>query len=361
MALTPRRDTDHTMKIASAASAFPKHYYSQKFLLEKLQEYWGDSLRNPQLLARLHRNVAVEGRHLVMEPEKYYEIDTWGKANDVWIEAAQELGEQALCRALQHASLDRKQLGALFFTSVTGISSPSIDALLINRMGLPTNIRRVPIFGLGCVAGAAGIARAADYVRAYPAHAAALVSVELCSLTIQRDDLSVANLISSGLFADGSAAVIVTGNELNAGGPEILATRSVFYPDTEEMMGWKVTEKGFRITLSPEVPVLIREHLGQDVDAFLADHGHKRRDVGSWVLHTGGPKVLEATAAALDLHDGQLDASWDCLKKVGNLSSASVLVVLEDVMRNRRPEPGTLGVLAAMGPGFCSELVLLRW
>src|SRR3984885_1453670 len=349
------------MKIASAASAFPKNYYPQKVLLEKLQEYWGDQLRNPQMLARLHRNVAVEGRHLAMEPEKYYKLNTWGQANDVWIEVAQELGEQALCRALHHAGLGAREIGALFFTSVTGISSPSIDAILINRMGLSPNIRRLPIFGLGCVAGAAGVARAADYVRAYPKQVAALVSVELCSLTIQREDLSVANLISSGLFADGSAAVIVTGDDLNANGPEIVATKSIFYPDTEEMMGWKVSEKGFRITLSPEVPVLIRENLGHDVDAFLAEQGHKRSDIGSWVLHTGGPKVLEATAAALELNDGQLDASWDCLKKVGNLSSASVLVVLEDVMRNRRPEPGTLGILAAMGPGFCSELVLLRW
>ena len=349
------------MKIASAASAFPEHYYPQQFLLQKLQEYWGDRLRNPQMLARLHRNVEVKGRHLAMPPEKYYEIDTWGKANDVWIQVAQELGEQALCRALHHAGLEPGELGALFFTSVTGISSPSIDALLINRMGLSTNIRRVPIFGLGCVAGAAGIARAADYVRAYPSQSAALVSVELCSLTIQRDDLSVANLISSGLFADGSAAVIVTGDDVNALGPEILATRSVFYPETEEMMGWHISEKGFKITLSPDVPVLIREHLGKDVDVFLADYELTRNDIGSWVLHTGGPKVLEATAAALDLNDGQLDASWDCLKRVGNLSSASVLVVLEDVMRNRRPEPGTLGVLAAMGPGFCSELVLLKW
>jgi len=318
-------------------------------------------LRNPALLARLHRNVTVEGRHLALPPEKYYELPTWGKANDVWIQVAQELGEQALCRALHHAGIDAKQLGALIFVSVTGISSPSIDAILINRMKLPVNIRRVPVFGLGCVAGAAGIARAADYVKAYPGQAAALVSVELCSLTIQRDDLSVANLISSGLFADGSAAVIVTGSEMESTGPEILATRSIFYPQTEEMMGWKITEKGFRITLSPEVPVLIRENLGHDMDAFLADQGLKRADIKSWVLHTGGPKVLEATAEALDLHNGQLDASWDCLKKVGNLSSASVLVVLEDVMRNRRPEPGTLGILAAMGPGFCSELLLLRW
>jgi alkylresorcinol/alkylpyrone synthase len=349
------------MRIASAASAFPKHYYPQKFLLEKLQEYWGERLKNPLTLARLHRNVTVDGRHLALPTDDYYKITTWGQANDIWIKVAQELGEQALCRALHHAGLAPEQLGALFFTSVTGISSPSIDALLINRMGLPPNIRRVPIFGLGCVAGAAGIARAADYVRAYPSQAAALVSVELCSLTLQRDDMSVANLISSGLFADGSAAVIVCGADMNASGPEILATRSVFYPDTEEMMGWKVSEKGFNITLSPEVPTLIRENLGRDVDAFLADEGYKRSDLNSWVLHTGGPKVLEATADALELRNGQLDASWACLRRVGNLSSASVLVVLEDVMRNRRPEPGTLGLLAAMGPGFCSELLLLKW
>ena len=354
------------MKIASAASAFPKHYYSQKFLLEQLQEYWGDRLRNPQMLARLHHNVTVEGRYLALPTEKYYDIKTWGQANDIWIRVAQELGERALCLALHNAGVEPQDLGALLFTTVTGVASPSIDALLINRMGLPTNIRRTPIFGLGCVAGAAGIARASDYVRAYPKQAAALVSVELCSLTLQREDLSVANLISSGLFADGAAAVIVTGAEFERAGrevvgPTIVATRSIFYPSTEDMMGWKISERGFRILLSTEVPTLIRENLGRDVDAFLADNGLKRDDLKSWVLHTGGPKVLEASAAALGLHNGQLDASWDCLRKVGNLSSASVLCVLEDVMKNRRPEPGTLGLLAAMGPGFCSELLLLRW
>jgi alkylresorcinol/alkylpyrone synthase len=358
------------MRIASAASAFPKHYYSQKFLLAQLQQYWGEQLKNPQLLERLHRNVTVDGRYLAIPTEQYYEIKTWGQANDVWIKVAQELGEQALCRAFNNAGIGTGDLGALFFTTVTGIASPSIDALLINRMGLPANIRRTPIFGLGCVAGAAGIARAADYVRAYPKQAAALVSVELCSLTLQREDLSVANLISSGLFADGAAAVIVTGTEFARGvptsdseirGPEILATRSVFYPDTEEMMGWNISEKGFKIVLSTEVPNLIREKLGADVDAFLADYGYKRSDLKSWVLHTGGPKILEASAAALGLNNGELKASWDCLRKVGNLSSASVLVVLEDVMKNRRPEPASLGLLAAMGPGFCSELVLLRW
>jgi alkylresorcinol/alkylpyrone synthase len=354
------------MKIASAASAFPKHYYTQKVLLQRLQDYWGDELKNPLLLARLHRNVTVDGRYLAIPAEQYVDIKTWGQANDIWIRVAQELGEQALCRALQNAGVQSSELGCLLFTTVTGVASPSIDGMLINRMGLPTNIRRTPIFGLGCVAGAAGIARASDYVRAYPKQAAALVSVELCSLTLQREDLSVANLISSGLFADGAAAVIVTGSEFEPSGaeivgPKIVATRSVFYPNTEDMMGWNISEKGFRIILSTEVPTLIRENLGRDVDAFLADNGHKRGDLKSFVLHTGGPKVLDASADALGLHNGQLDASWDCLRKVGNLSSASVLCVLEDVMKNRRPEPGTLGLLAAMGPGFCSELLLLEW
>jgi alkylresorcinol/alkylpyrone synthase len=354
------------MRIARAASAFPKHYYSQKFLLERLQDYWGKDLPNPQLLARLHRNVSVEGRYLSIPAERYPEIKSWGEANDIWIEVAQELGERALCLALHYAGIKAGNLGALFFTTVTGIASPSIDALLINRMGLATNIRRTPIFGLGCVAGAAGIARAADYVRAYPAQAAALVAVELCSLTLQRGDLSVANLISSGLFADGAAAAIVTGKEFDTAekeisGPKILATRSIFYPETEAMMGWNISEKGFRIVLSTEVPNLIREKLGHDVDAFLADNGHQRSDLKSFVLHTGGPKILQASEAALGLKNGELAASWDSLRKVGNLSSASVLVVLEEVMKNRRPEPGTLGLLAAMGPGFCSELVLLQW
>jgi alkylresorcinol/alkylpyrone synthase len=228
-------------------------------------------------------------------------------------------------------------------------------------MGLCRNIRRIPVFGLGCVAGAAGISRAADYVRAYPDQIAIVLSVELCSLTLQREDISMANLISSGLFGDGAAAVIVAGANCGLPGATILATRSVFYPDTEEMMGWDVSEKGFRIVLSREIPDLVRKNLAHDLDDFLAERALTRDDIGTWVLHTGGPKILEATAVALGLKNGELDVSWQCLRRTGNLSSASVLVVLEEVMKNRRPKPGTLGLLAAMGPGFCSEFVLLQW
>jgi alkylresorcinol/alkylpyrone synthase len=349
------------MQIASASSAFPRHYYSQEMLLEALQEYWGDQIENPHVLRRLHRHVGVDGRFLSLPKEEYVKMKTWGEANHHWIRTAKELGEKAITGALAGAGLHGRNLGAFFFTSVTGICSPSIDALLINQMGLCGNIRRVPIFGLGCVAGAAAISRAADYVRAYPGQVAVVLSVELCSLTLQREDVSMANMISAGLFGDGAAAVIVAGADCGLPGPTILATRSVFYPNTEEMMGWDISEKGFRIVLSREVPNLVRKNLAHDVDAFLAERGLTRADIGSWILHTGGPKILEATAEALDLKNGELDVSWDCLRRTGNLSSASVLVVLEEVMKNRRPEPGTLSLLAAMGPGFCSEFVLLEW
>jgi alkylresorcinol/alkylpyrone synthase len=353
------------MQIISASSAFPKHYYSQEMLFTALQEFWGDRLAKPEVLRRLHKNVGVDGRFLALPIDAYPLLKGWGEANNHWIRTALELGYCSVSRALTGAGLDARNVGALFFTSVTGIASPSIDARLINRLGLSPNVKRVPMFGLGCVAGAAGIARAADYVRAYPDEVAVLLAVELCSLTLQRDDLSVANIISAGLFGDGAAAVVVAGDKCDwsrpSAGPRIVATRSIFYPETEEMMGWDISESGFRIVLSPEVPELIRRKLGDDVDRFLADLGRDRGDVGSWVLHTGGPKVLQATAESLGLNNGQLEASWDCLRRVGNLSSASVLVVLEDVMKNRRPAPGTFGLLAAMGPGFCSELVALEW
>jgi alkylresorcinol/alkylpyrone synthase len=349
------------MRIVSASSAFPKHYYPQAVLLAALKQYWGERLDNPKMLKRLHQHVGVDGRFLALPIDEYPKINNWGEANNHWIRTAEELGQQAICRAMMSSGLHVRDISALFFTSITGICSPSIDARLVNRMNLSPNLKRVPIFGLGCVAGAAGVARAADYVRAYPDQVAVVLAVEICSLTLQRDDMSMANLISSGLFGDGAAAVVVAGDDYELPGPQIPATRSVFYPDTEEMMGWDVSEKGFRIVLSREVPALVQRQLGTDVDAFLADHGHTRHDVKSWVLHTGGPKVLEATAAALGLTNGQLDASWDCLRRTGNLSSASVLVVLEEVMTHRRPAPGTIGLLAAMGPGFCSELVLLKW
>lgn len=349
------------MRIVGAASAFPANYYTQDVLFESLKNYWGDKLPNPELLRKLHVRASVDGRYLVRPIADYFTMRNFGAFNDAWIEAAEHLGGKALCRAVNQAGISRGDIGALFFVSVTGVSSPSIDSLLINKLKLSPHTKRIPIFGLGCVAGAAGIARAADYVKAYPDQVAALVSVETCSLTLQRDDVTVANLISSGLFGDGAAAVLVAGDDYDNPGPAIIDTRSTLYPDTHDVMGWKVSERGFQIVLTPDVPKVIREHLGNDVDAFLSEHDLQREDIGAWVLHTGGPRILEATEESLCLAPGTLQTSWDCLRRTGNLSSASVLCVLEQFMTKKRPAAGTWGILAAMGPGFCSELVLLRW
>src|ERR1700739_194164 len=220
------------MRIAATTTAFPPYYFSQPEVVEALKTYWGNGPDNGAVLERLHSRTGVEYRYFSRPLEEYQTIDTWGKANNVWIETAEQLGQQSIECLLKQTGLARDRIAALFFVSVTGVCSPSIDARLVNRMKLSPHIKRNPIFGLGCVAGAAGLARAADYVRAYPDQVAVLLSVELCSLTWQRDDPSVANLISAGLFGDGAAAVLVAGNECELPGPGIIATQSVFYPDT---------------------------------------------------------------------------------------------------------------------------------
>jgi alkylresorcinol/alkylpyrone synthase len=354
------------MHILATATAFPEHYITQREFLDALLPYWGTDPKLASIIERLHLRTGVDGRYFSRPLTDYLALDTFGKTNDVWIETALDLGQRSIECALKQAGLHADQLAAIFFVSVTGISSPSIDARLVNRMSLSPHIRRNPIFGLGCVAGAAGLSRAADYVRAYPDQIAVLLSVELCSLTWQRDDKSIANLISVGLFGDGAAAVLVAGDKaaghhLSIRGPRILASDRVFYPNTEDVMGWSVSEKGFNIVLSPDVPKVIVENLGRNVDDFLAAHNLTRNDIGSWIMHTGGPKVLEATQEALGLSRADLEVSWEVLRRVGNLSSASVLVVLDEIMKHRRPAPRTKSILAAMGPGFNAEMLLLEW
>ncbi|HXU32678.1 MAG TPA: 3-oxoacyl-[acyl-carrier-protein] synthase III C-terminal domain-containing protein [Thermoanaerobaculia bacterium] len=353
------------MKIAAVGTALPPHFYDQATLLAALERRWKDRLFNLERLQRLHANVLVGGRHLALPIEEYDELTTWGQANDAWIRVAQEVGEAAIRQALDRAGLAPTDVSAFFFTTVTGVATPSIDARLINRLRMASNVKRLPLFGLGCLAGAAGIARAADYVRAYPDQVALLLSVELCSLTLQGEDLSIPNLIASGLFGDGAAAVLVAGSERQdlkqPTGPEIVATRSIFYPDSERVMGWDISETGFKIVLSADVPKVVEEHMKEDVDSFLGDHGLSRADIASWVCHPGGPKVLETMQDTLDLPPGALDVTWRSLREVGNLSSTSVLLVLEETIAQHRPAPGSWGLLTAMGPGFCSELVLLRW
>jgi alkylresorcinol/alkylpyrone synthase len=355
------------MRISSVGTALPSHRFSQAQITEALLERWQGRMPEPRLLSRLHANCGVETRHFVLPLDEYPKLVGFKATNDVWIKNAVELGEACITRALAPLGLTPADVSAIFFATVTGVASPTIDARLINRMPFPTKVKRTPIFGLGCVAGAAGIARASDYVRGFPDQVALLLSVELCSLTWQDNDQSIANLISCGLFGDGAAAVVITGDKVVLpettvpSGPSVLATRSTFYRNTEHVMGWDIGDTGFTIVLSPDVPKVVMENLREDVESFLAENRIGLADISSYIFHSGGPKVLEAVEASLELPKDALKASWDSLRDVGNLSATSVLMVLADTLANRRGAPGSYSILAAMGPAFCLELVLLRW
>jgi alkylresorcinol/alkylpyrone synthase len=352
------------VKIAGVARAFPENYYSQEVLSEALKKHWARRHFNLERLDQLHKNVLVDGRYLALPIEEYETLDSFTAANDAFIRVAVEVGARAIENVLSSCGLATGEVNHLLFVSTTGVATPSVDARIVNRLGLRRDIKRTPIFGLGCVAGAVGITRASDYLRSFPGEVVVLLSVELCSLTLQRRDLSIPNIIATGLFGDGAAAVALVGPERDvrgAQGPRFVASRSIFYPETERVMGWDITADGFAIVLSAEIPTLVQREMRRDVDTFLESQGLTLGDIEVFVCHPGGPRILETFQEALGVPPEALELTWETLKRVGNLSSASVLLVLEDTLNTKTPRPGAYGLLMAMGPGFCTELVLLRW
>ncbi|WP_265522841.1 type III polyketide synthase [Oerskovia flava] len=359
-------------RVLAVGPALPRHVYPQREITRVIGPLLTADRGRQDRLERLHAASGVTTRHLALPLEEYAALTSFGRANDQFIAVGTDLAEQACHRALDATGLDPQDVDFLLFTSVTGISAPSIDSLLVGRLGMRTDVKRLPSFGLGCVAGAAGLARVHDYLEGHPREVALLVSVELCSLTIQHGDDSMANLVSSGLFGDGAAAVVVVGDEHPAAAsptaaqPAVVDTRSRLYPDTADHLGWTVGDGGFGIVLSAGLPDIIGAHLAGDLKGLLADHDLEVADVGTWVVHAGGPRVLSAVRDALGLTDADLAVSRASLAAVGNLSSASVLHVLADTLRGRTGSTGPLppggehGVLMAFGPGVSAELVLLH-
>ena len=382
-------------RIAAVRSAFPAHRYAQadiaRAFAELAQSTAGARSCDPggndgagtgvldarqlELLMRLFTNSGVSARHTVLPLSEYARLRVAGAtANDRYIEEATALGERALRAALAASGTAPGDLDLLIVTSVTGVAVPSLDAALIPRLGLRADIKRLPVFGLGCVAGAAGLARLHDYLAGWPQHTAALLTVELCSLCWPRTSVTTADMVASALFGDGAAAVVGQGTELAhartdlAGGsrtgratPRIVATRSEVFPDSAEALGWRLApDGGFRIVLTTGLADVVERRLGASVTGFLADHGLTVDDIGAWICHPGGPKVLDAAQRALKLPDAALALSRRSLAEAGNMSSVSVLHILELIADEGTVTPGSFGLMIGLGPGVSAELVLLR-
>ncbi|MFI0349395.1 type III polyketide synthase [Actinomadura sp. 9N407] len=354
------------MRVAAVRTVLPEHRYDQHQITEAVARWAG---ADRELLERFHAATQVTGRNLALPIGEYEKLGDFTTANDAYIDTALDLGERALREALDAAATEPSQVDYLVFCSSTGVATPSLDAKLAQRAGLREDVKRVPVFGLGCAGGAAGLSRLYDYLRAWPDQVAVLVCVELCSLTAQREDRSMANLVAGGLFGDGAAAVVAVGARReddaglpnDAGGPRIVATRSRLYPGTERLMGWEVGAHGLRIVLAADLVDHVEATLAGDVTAFLGDHGLSPGEVSSWVCHPGGPKVIEKIGDGLGIGADELEVTWDSLRRLGNLSSVSVLNVLQETIRRRRRSEGEPGLLMALGPGFSAELVLLSW
>jgi alkylresorcinol/alkylpyrone synthase len=350
--------------IVAAASSFPVNYYSQSEITSILKKFWEKGRSNLGRLERIHENTQVEGRYLALPLEAYDDLQSFSQSNQAWIDCALDLGEETINELLGKAGLSPGDISLLAFTTITGIAVPSIDARLMNRIPFKSNLKRMPFFGLGCLGGAAGVARVSDYLKGNPDQAAVLLSIELCSLTLQRRDLSIENIVATGLFGDGAAAVLMTGAEhplSQKDGPVIVDTSSLFFPDTEHVMGWDVRDSGLKVVLSSDVSEIAGRELRPAIESFLDQHGLSIQDITYWISHPGGPKVMEAIETSLDLPPTALQISRESLSKVGNISSASVLLVLEETLSRCSPRPGEYGLMLAMGPAFSAELVLLRW
>ncbi|WP_111721045.1 type III polyketide synthase [Homoserinimonas sp. OAct 916] len=351
-------------RIAHVAAVLPDFDYSQDELTGELSSLVTMDQARGAVMRRLHAGTGIRSRSTVLPLADYSALDSFTVTNRLFAQHAADLAERAIGDALAATGLSPWDVDFLLFTTVTGVAAPSVDAVVASRLGMRPDLKRLPSFGLGCVAGAAGIARVHDYLLGHPGDVAVLLSVELCSLTLQHGDESMANMVASGLFGDGAAAVVMVGDDRDQArlpGPAVVATRSTLYPDTAEMIGWRIGSGGFEIMLTAGVPDVILDHFGFDVANFLESAGLRLTDVAHWIAHPGGPRVLEAFEKALALPPEALALSWRSLERVGNLSSAAVLHVLADTLEGIDPAPGEYGLLFALGPGVSAEFVLIRW
>ena len=347
-------------RVVSVATAVPPYQYSQS----QVRRYYSELHRgHPETLAAftILDHSGVENRYLCFPAEYYLAGHSFERRNRDYVEQALHLSEQAIRTCLEGGGVSPDRVDHIVLITTTGLATPSLEAMLIQRIPLSLEIRRTPIFGVGCAGGAVGLARTAEFLRAHPNHHALLVSVELCGQTFDASDQSKLGVVAVSLFGDGAAAVLLTGDECSTEGPRCVGSQSVFFPNSLDIMGWDFTNEGMRLVLSRRLPALVKRQMPRVINEFLSTHRLSMGQVKYWIFHPGSGKVLDAYETALELPPEKLRWARDFLRRYANLSSASVLFILKEITERGQPQAGDYGLVVAVGPGFSAELVLLQW
>ncbi|MFC4322728.1 type III polyketide synthase [Litchfieldia salsa] len=350
----------------------PPHEISQQETVEFARELFHDSYHDIDRLLKVFSNGQIKKRNFTESLGWLKQDRSFEEKNNVYIERSITFGIEAIKSCLSDSvylkrPVDYKQIDAIFFISTTGLSTPSIEAKIMNRLPFSPHTKRIPIWGLGCAGGASGLSRAFEYCKAFPESKVLVLTVELCSLTFQQDDHSKSNLIGTSLFADGVACACVAGNDADLSNckletiPEIIDTQSTLMPDSEDVMGWNVKNSGLHVVFSKDIPSIIESWLKDNVYFFLKKQQLNLRDISHFIAHPGGKKVIQAYEKALGFSEEMTRVSHTVLQNHGNMSSATLLYVLAEFMKSSKVSKGDFGLAAALGPGFSSELLLIKW
>lgn len=350
--------------ILSAGTAVPPHQVDANTSREFARNLFAESFRDIERLLAIFESAQVDKRHFCAPPSWFETPHSFAEKNELYIEHGVMLSAEAIRSCLSQAGLKPEDLDILVFVSTTGIATPSLDARLFNELGLRQDLKRIPIWGLGCAGGASGLARGMELARAYPDATIAVCCLELCGLTFLHNDRSKSNLIATSLFADGAAAVLIMGDQAaekrQQQGPRLLQSRSKIWPDSLDVMGWELEEEGLKVIFSKDIPSLVATQIRPEVEGLLSEVGLSLGNLDRFIAHPGGMKVLQAYEEALELRPEQLRHSRDVLRSYGNMSSCTVLFVLARELQETH-QPGEYGLVLALGPGFSCEQVIVQW
>lgn len=349
-------------QIVSAGTALPPYRIEQREIQDFSKRMFEPNFSDIDRYLPIFENTEIKARYFSKPIEWFEKCHGLKEKNDAYIKMACDLGEKAVRDCLQGTGISLKEIDHFFFVSSTGIATPSIDAHLINTLEMNQHIKRTPIWGLGCAGGVAGLSRAFEYVKAFPDKIALVLAVELCGLTFRQKDLSKSNLVATSLFGDGAAAVLVAGEKVKLSGsyPVIYSSQSTIWYQTLDVMGWNVEEDGLKVVFSRDIPTIIQEFIPAIVSEFLSEQKIHIQDITRMISHPGGKKVLEAYERALKIPRSLFQSAYEVLSEYGNMSSATVFFVLKKELQQKHTTGGW-GLMSALGPGFSSELLLMKW